>query len=275
MNGGEGEDSHPPSRDPGSDIDNGDADGGNPAANGDFASDNEDTPDVPIVPLLPLAKGTTRDSSPALTEEEDAHDHSTDYSAESEEDEDRPEENEEDNEDQPDEDEEGELDAEPPKNVDTAPVVPVAPAGSSIMAGQQLIKTPSASPSTSPEPEEHEGTNTPLPEQNMVKDEPVEPAVVIEAENDDDTEMAERPDPDADPDAEAEAEAEEADLELQPAHRAEALDVLAQIELRFGLVREALYIEKMEELAVEEAMIFQGALTTSIRYDDLFSYALL
>ena len=88
---------------------------------------------------------------------------------------------------------------------------------------------------------------------------------VADAEPDDDTEMEERPEVDADPDAEIEpgVEAEEADLDLQPAHRAEALDVLAQIELRFGLVREALYIEKMEELALEEAMILQGAPSAS------------
>ena len=59
-------------------------------------------------------------------------------------------------------------------------------------------------------------------------------------------------------DVEAEVETEEAELDLQPAHRAEALDVLAQIELRFALVREALYVEKMEDLAVEEALVLRG-----------------
>ena len=43
--------------------------------------------------------------------------------------------------------------------------------------------------------------------------------------------------------------------DLQPAHRAEALDVLATIELKFALLRERLYVEKMEGLAWEEKMI--------------------
>ncbi|TCD63651.1 hypothetical protein EIP91_005131 [Steccherinum ochraceum] len=49
------------------------------------------------------------------------------------------------------------------------------------------------------------------------------------------------------------------DLELEsdvlPPHRAEALDVLAQIELKFALLREKVYVEKMEGLAWEEALI--------------------
>ena len=59
---------------------------------------------------------------------------------------------------------------------------------------------------------------------------------------------------------EAEVEQDETELDLQPAHRAEALDVLAQIELRYALLRERLYIEKMEDLAMEEAMVLQGKL---------------
>ncbi|KZT08129.1 uncharacterized protein LAESUDRAFT_724131 [Laetiporus sulphureus 93-53] len=62
-------------------------------------------------------------------------------------------------------------------------------------------------------------------------------------------------------------DAEEADLgtpelelesDLQPAHRAEALDVLAQIELKFALLRERLYVEKMEDLAWEEGLVADG-----------------
>ncbi|KAH8112895.1 hypothetical protein DFH11DRAFT_389972 [Phellopilus nigrolimitatus] len=163
-----------------------------------------------------------------------------------------------------------------PKNADTAPVVPLAPASSSIMAGQQLIKTPSASPSTSPEPEEEAGLvpdrggSFGSPPEKTVKTEPAEPEASADVDcdndndndNDEDTGNADQVDLDADPDAdveaEVEAEAEEAELDMQPAHRAEALDVLAQIELRFALVREALYVEKMEDLAVEEAMVLQG-----------------
>ena len=45
---------------------------------------------------------------------------------------------------------------------------------------------------------------------------------------------------------------------MQPAHRAEALDVLATIELKFALLREKLYVEKMEALAWEEALVANG-----------------
>ena len=61
------------------------------------------------------------------------------------------------------------------------------------------------------------------------------------------------------------AEGDEEDLEhemeesdLQPAHRAEALDVLASIELKFALLRERVYVEKMESLAVEEELVNEG-----------------
>ncbi|OBZ76494.1 hypothetical protein A0H81_03169 [Grifola frondosa] len=50
----------------------------------------------------------------------------------------------------------------------------------------------------------------------------------------------------------------EIDADMQPAHRAEALDVLAAIELKFALLRERLYIEKMDVLAWEEALIAEG-----------------
>ena len=52
--------------------------------------------------------------------------------------------------------------------------------------------------------------------------------------------------------------------DLQPADRAEALDVLAGIELKFALLRERLFIEKMEELLAEEQMIQNGALVHSL-----------
>ena len=51
----------------------------------------------------------------------------------------------------------------------------------------------------------------------------------------------------------------EIDADLQPAHRAEALDVLATIELKFALLRERVYVEKMEGLAWEEALVAEGA----------------
>ncbi|KAF4603050.1 hypothetical protein EYR38_003455 [Pleurotus pulmonarius] len=57
------------------------------------------------------------------------------------------------------------------------------------------------------------------------------------------------------PDNDLEAELE---ADLQPAHRAEALDVLATIELKFALLRERLYVEKMESLAWEESLVMDG-----------------
>jgi hypothetical protein len=47
----------------------------------------------------------------------------------------------------------------------------------------------------------------------------------------------------------------ELESDLQPAHRAEALDVLATIEMKFALLRERLYVEKMEALAWEESLL--------------------
>ena len=75
----------------------------------------------------------------------------------------------------------------------------------------------------------------------------------VEAENEQencDGENDEEPSPDVD--------LEDQEIELQPAHRAEALDVLATIELKFALLRERVYVEKMEGLAWEEAMVQAG-----------------
>ena len=57
---------------------------------------------------------------------------------------------------------------------------------------------------------------------------------------------------------EAEAEEPDEDPDLQPAHRAEALDVLATIEIKFAMLRERVYVEKMEGLAWEEALVLEG-----------------
>ena len=55
----------------------------------------------------------------------------------------------------------------------------------------------------------------------------------------------------------------EIESDLQPAHRAEALDVLATIELKFALLRERVYVEKMENLAWEEALVNDGMCSAS------------
>lgn len=50
----------------------------------------------------------------------------------------------------------------------------------------------------------------------------------------------------------------EIEMDLQPAHRAEALDALAQIELKFALLREAIYVEKMDGLTWEDSLVQNG-----------------
>ena len=67
-----------------------------------------------------------------------------------------------------------------------------------------------------------------------------------EQENDID-ENEEEPLPDGD--------LEDQEIELQPPHRAEALDVLTSIELEFAMLREWVYVEKMEILAWEDSMV--------------------
>jgi hypothetical protein len=90
-----------------------------------------------------------------------------------------------------------------------------------------------------------------------------EPEVDAEPEDDpapgDDSKASIEPEQEDEPEQEPEPEAEiEADPEMQPPHRAEALDVLAGMEMRFAELRERLYADKMEEAAMEEAMILDG-----------------
>jgi hypothetical protein len=75
----------------------------------------------------------------------------------------------------------------------------------------------------------------------------------------DDSKASIEPEPEDEPEPEPEPEAEiEVDPEMQPPHRAEALDVLAGMEMRFAELRERLYADKMEEAAREETMILDG-----------------
>ncbi|EUC56280.1 Sds3-like protein [Rhizoctonia solani AG-3 Rhs1AP] len=77
--------------------------------------------------------------------------------------------------------------------------------------------------------------------------------------NPDETRQASTPElePEAKPGPEPEAEIE-IDPNMQPPHRAEALDVLAGMEVRFAELRGRLYANKMKEAAREEAMILDG-----------------
>ena len=59
-------------------------------------------------------------------------------------------------------------------------------------------------------------------------------------------------------DEEEPEDALEAETDLQPPQRAEAPDILAGMEVKFAILRERIYIDKMEETATEEAMILNG-----------------
>ncbi|CAE6425160.1 unnamed protein product [Rhizoctonia solani] len=81
----------------------------------------------------------------------------------------------------------------------------------------------------------------------------------IDPEPEPEPEEEHEPEPEPEPEPGPEPEAEvEIDPDMQPPHRAEALDVLAAMEVRFAELRERLYADKMEEAAREEAMILDG-----------------
>lgn len=143
--------------------------------------------------------------------------------------------------------------------VDIVPVAPAANvAASSIMAGNTVIDTPSppssafGSRSPSPLPSKVEKTKRAASPGKDVPEASVPPE---------------------DPDAPADEEEcdPELEAEMQPAHRAEALDVLATIELKFALLREKLYVEKMEALAWEEALVAGGIHPELIHLDEELS----
>ncbi|GBE89804.1 hypothetical protein SCP_1701290 [Sparassis crispa] len=177
-----------------------------------------------------------------------------------------------------------------------SPPIPVAPAGLSIMAGSTVIEpisssstSPSGSPSSSrsPSPEaeaeqdahsEHEpeaeevlpeaktpGGRTSRTRKAKARTRAARKAKVEAGDVDmDHTGALDMDEVDGDGVEAEEAEVDSAelelelDLDLQPAHRAEALDVLATIELKFALLRERLYVEKMEGLAWEENLVAEG-----------------
>ncbi|KZS88605.1 hypothetical protein SISNIDRAFT_258049 [Sistotremastrum niveocremeum HHB9708] len=87
------------------------------------------------------------------------------------------------------------------------------------------------------------------------------------SERDPDQELDAEMDQDADPEQEAEVDHEqepdqevdaETEHDLSSAHRAEALDVLTAIEIKFAELRERLYLEKMEDLQVEEELVLKN-----------------
>ncbi|KAI0315864.1 Sds3-like-domain-containing protein [Amylostereum chailletii] len=153
-----------------------------------------------------------------------------------------------------------------PKADATAPspaiVKPVAAAAaaSSIMAGSSVMEPEEAASPTSSASSSRSTSPILAPKPSLLNSKPklngegahvspidtVEPAA--DEEGDDEKDM------DVD-DADMEIEN---DSDLQPAHRAEALDELAKIELKFALLRERSYVEKMGQLAWEEGLVNEG-----------------
>ncbi|EPQ51751.1 hypothetical protein GLOTRDRAFT_140756 [Gloeophyllum trabeum ATCC 11539] len=156
---------------------------------------------------------------------------------------------------------------------DPATVVPLQEkaAASSIMAGSAVIEppspssssSPSSSRSASPEPgtQSRRQANRDSKKAGLDKDDQAGgTSGPLDAKGNDEDRDKDGGDGENEADVEVEAEGDEVDdhemeSDLQPAHRAEAMDVLAQIELKFALLREKLYLEKMEGLAWEEALI--------------------
>ena len=181
------------------------------------------------------------------------------------------------------------IDVSAPAPERVSPIIAAA-AASSIMAGSTLISRPSPSPSSSSavsgsaRNQSPTSSRSPTPEPTSDREADVKrgsaktrakPKVgrstrnrsrrktkvdpVLEPEAEQDPALCDVDDPDGDAD-EGDVDSPEMDVELdlQPAHRAEALDVLATIELKYALLRESLYVEKMEVLAWEEALVTEG-----------------
>ncbi|KAH7919396.1 hypothetical protein BV22DRAFT_1133862 [Leucogyrophana mollusca] len=171
------------------------------------------------------------------------------------------------------------VDVTAPSPAAVAPIAAAA-AASSIMAGSAVLDPPSpssssssASPSPSPSRSPSPAPEQPPPLTNgKRKREGRKKASAINGDVDASTHLegtskvtnlgadAEQDGigDDVEPE-ELEAEQDiDLELDLQPAHRAEALDVLATIELKFALLREKVYVEKMEGLAWEEALVGEG-----------------
>jgi hypothetical protein len=169
-----------------------------------------------------------------------------------------------------------------------AATVAAAVAGSSIMAGSGIVEPPSpsssaaSSPSPSPAPSRtlspvrrQKPSSTAKPASTKGADKaqvdgaaiaPGSPSAAKKAQPTEDTEPA---DIQVDED-EADADVDLLEAELQPAHRAEALDALALIEIKFAMLRERVYVEKMEALAVEEKLIEDGTWMRCLPGDQFF-----
>ncbi|OJA11415.1 hypothetical protein AZE42_05741 [Rhizopogon vesiculosus] len=151
------------------------------------------------------------------------------------------------------------ITAPPPASV--APIAAAA-ASHSIMAGSTVIHPPSPTPSASSTSRSRSPSSSRSPSPKPENGKPQRKSKRGRKDKDGDHDTTTVTAPDAESgllDAEVEDELDmELESDLQPAHRAEALDVLATIELKFALLREKVYVEKMEGLAWEEALVSEG-----------------
>lgn len=132
-----------------------------------------------------------------------------------------------------------------------------------------------------PENASEEEAATPIPKGRKGKSKPVKATLLPPPEDKDDdaddAEAALEQTKDADSDQESaaetpaqdvdqsaqEAEAEqEIENEIQPMQRVEALEILAGMELKFALLRERIYQDKMRDIACEEKLLFEGVSTS-------------
>jgi len=169
-----------------------------------------------------------------------------------------------------------------PNDITAPPAASVAPiaaaaASHSIMAGSTVIHPPSPSPSASSTSRSRSPSSSRSPSPKPEDGKPRRKSKRGRKDKDEDRDAATVAAADAEStlhDAEAEDELDmELESDLQPAHRAEALDVLATIELKFALLREKVYVEKMEGLAWEEALVSEGTFafpTNTLVLDTLF-----
>ncbi|KAG0703566.1 Sds3-like-domain-containing protein [Suillus ampliporus] len=174
-------------------------------------------------------------------------------------------------------DNEVELPSAPFKAVTTVPLIPIditapppasvapiaaAAASHSIMAGSTVIHPPSPTPSASSASGSRSPSSSRSPSPKPENGKPQRKSKRGKKDKGEDGDAATLTAPDAESalhEAEVDDELDmEMELDLQPAHRAEALDVLATIELKFALLREKVYVEKMEGLAWEEALVSEG-----------------
>lgn len=122
------------------------------------------------------------------------------------------------------------------------------------------------------EGDEDEGDDVPPSRQSAVEDAPEEDEdeeqeQAADSDRESEAEVAQKAKPvdgesEIGPDEEPEMEAE-IENEIQPTQRAEALELLAAMELKHALLRERIYLDKMRFIAREEKLLTEGKLNFS------------